>query len=192
MCGHVITSYVALVHVLWYQMTGTLLIPRQTNVACFNKHHAVAWNWMAKHKGGLRKVSKAKGQQPAIHKRVHSERKQQVKAKAQENSCARDTALQYDEYQRILCIGEGNFSFSRALVRKLEGQGQLLTATAYDTKEIVWEKYKVSCVQRLVAAGTGAELFGASSQVLDFRTARILSVTLLKSYRDVRQLCTLL
>lgn len=113
---------------------------------------------MAKHKGGLRKVSKAKGQQPAIQKRVHSERKQQVKAKAQVNSRARDTALQYDEYQHILCLGEGNFSFSRALVRKLQGQGQLLTATAYDTKDIVLEKYEVSCVQRLVPAGVGVEL----------------------------------
>lgn len=115
-----------------------------------NRHHAVAWNWMAKHKGGLRKVPTAKGHKPAIHKRAHSEIKQQVKAKPPVNSRVRATALQYDEYQRILCIGEGNFSFARALVRKLEGQGQLLTATAYDTEEVVWEKYEVS----RAAAGT--------------------------------------
>lgn len=58
-------------------------------------------------------------------------------------------AVSYDEYQRILCVGEGNFSFARAVVRKLEGQGQLLTATAYDTKETVWEKYEVGSMDRL-------------------------------------------
>ena len=113
---------------------------------------------MVKRKGGVQRVFKAKGQQPAVHKRVHPERKQQTQAKAHVSSRTGGTTVQYDEYQRILCLGEGNFSFARALVRKFEGQGQLLTATAYDTKVTVWEKYEVGCVQRLVPTGLGAGL----------------------------------
>lgn len=106
---------------------------------------------MAKRKGGVQKVSRVKRQESAPHKRVHPGKKQPAKAKNQQPKtriCSREegAAVCYDEYQRILCIGEGNFSFARALVRKLEGQGRLLTATAYDTKETVWEKYEVSCM----------------------------------------------
>lgn len=130
---------------------------------------------MVTRKVGVQKVSKAKGQQSSIPKRVHPGEKQQAKAKTLVSKRQGGSSIQYDEYQRILCVGEGNFSFARALVRNLQGQGQLLTATAYDTKEIAWEKYEVSCVQRLAPTGSGAELlYQASSQLLEFRTAQIL------------------
>lgn len=95
---------------------------------------------MAKRKGRLQKVSKASCQRPDKRKVVVRNRQHQIKGGKRKAGAT----VSYDEYQRILCIGDGNFSFARALVRKLEGQGQLLTATAYDTKETVWEKYEVS------------------------------------------------
>jgi len=42
---------------------------------------------------------------------------------------------------RTLLVGEGNFSFARALVRLFDGNGFGLTATAYDTREVCLEKY---------------------------------------------------
>ncbi|KAL3163353.1 hypothetical protein ABBQ32_009742 [Trebouxia sp. C0010 RCD-2024] len=93
---------------------------------------------MAKRKGRLQKVSKASCQRPDKRKVVVRNRQHQIKGGKRKAGAT----VSYDEYQRILCIGDGNFSFARALVRKLEGQGQLLTATAYDTKETVWEKYE--------------------------------------------------
>lgn len=104
---------------------------------------------MVARNGGVQKLSKAKRHKLSVPKRVRLREKQQAKAKTLVSNREGGTSVQYDEYQRILCAGEGNFSFARALVRNLQGQGQLLTATAYDTQEIVWEKYEVSCVQRL-------------------------------------------
>lgn len=42
---------------------------------------------------------------------------------------------------RTLLVGEGNFSFARALVRLFDGNGFGLTATAYDTREVCLAKY---------------------------------------------------
>ncbi|KAJ1959400.1 hypothetical protein IWQ62_004624 [Dispira parvispora] len=41
---------------------------------------------------------------------------------------------------RILCVGEGNFSFSHALVKVLQ-TGYHLVATCYDSEQVVTEKY---------------------------------------------------
>lgn len=130
---------------------------------------------MVTRKGGVHKLSKAKGHKSFVPHGAHVVKKQQAKTKTSVSNREGGTSIQYDEYQRILCIGEGNFSFARALVRNLQGQGQLLTATAYDTKQIVWEKYEVSCVQSLAPTGfdTGL-LHQASSQLMGFRTAQIL------------------
>ena len=104
---------------------------------------------MSKRKGTSQKLTKAHRKQAGVQKRPVPEKKRQPLGKKQQ--CGGDphkhgkAPLSYTESQRILCVGEGNFSFARALVRQLEGQGQLLTATAYDTKETVLEKYEVSC-----------------------------------------------
>mmetsp|Transcript_16383 Transcript_16383/g.45646 ORF Transcript_16383/g.45646 Transcript_16383/m.45646 type:complete len:320 (-) Transcript_16383:220-1179(-) len=47
----------------------------------------------------------------------------------------------YSADKRILLVGEGNFSFARALVENLGVQGGSITATAYDTQEEAAEKY---------------------------------------------------
>lgn len=48
----------------------------------------------------------------------------------------------YTEAQHILCLGEGNFSFARAIVRLLEYCGGNVIATAFDSKETVFLKYE--------------------------------------------------
>lgn len=106
---------------------------------------------MSKRNTREHKVSKVPRKRPAIKKRAQPERKQQGKDKKRRSyrnpaKELHDSPLSYNESQRILCLGEGNFSFARALVRTLQGQGQLLTATAYDTKDTVLEKYEVGCM----------------------------------------------
>lgn len=39
-------------------------------------------------------------------------------------------------------MGEGNFSFARALVRLYNGNGFSLVATAYDSEDVVHKKYE--------------------------------------------------
>ena len=45
--------------------------------------------------------------------------------------------------QRVLLVGEGNFSFARALLRLFGGQGSGIVATAFDPEATVLEKYDV-------------------------------------------------
>ena len=113
---------------------------------------------MSKRKKKEQKISKVQRKQPAIKKHAQPERKQQrTEKKRQPNrhpaKGEHESPLSYNESQRILCVGEGNFSFARALVRTTQGQGQLLTATAYDTKDTVLEKYEVSCMHDTMIPG---------------------------------------
>ena len=61
--------------------------------------------------------------------------------------------LGFHPAQRVLCVGEGNFSFARALARLFDGDGSCLVATAYDSEEQAQLKYEVSCDRR-AACGT--------------------------------------
>ena len=47
----------------------------------------------------------------------------------------------YSNLDRVLLVGEGNFSFANALCL-LALSGEILTATAYDSQEICYEKYE--------------------------------------------------
>ena len=75
--------------------------------------------------------------------------KRQLQAKAKRKKVAeklRQAAglpLGYEPQQRILLVGEGNFSFARALVRLFGGLGATLVATTHDTEAVVKEKYDV-------------------------------------------------
>ena len=42
-------------------------------------------------------------------------------------------------------MGEGNFSFARALVRLFQGNGENVLATAFDAEEVVKAKYEDAC-----------------------------------------------
>ena len=52
--------------------------------------------------------------------------------------------LGYEPSQHVLLVGEGNFSFARALLRLFGGQGSGIVATAFDTEAVVLEKYEAS------------------------------------------------
>ena len=77
--------------------------------------------------------------------------------------------LGFHPAQRVLCVGEGNFSFARALARLFDGDGSCLVATAYDSEEQAQLKYEVSCDRHtacrhstcLVVARLSCTLWGA-------------------------------
>lgn len=104
---------------------------------------------MSKRKKSVKKPPRLHRNQATASKPSSTKRKQQDTA-ARRKVASGDrgpkskTGPQYHESQQILCVGEGNFSFARALVRTLEGQGQNLTATAYDARDTVDAKYQVS------------------------------------------------
>lgn len=102
---------------------------------------------MSKREKAEHRASKVQRNQLSTTKSVHTKRKQ-PKTKHQQASAAPSLKLKqelapvFDDSQQILCVGEGNFSFARALVRILQGQGQQVIATAFDTQEVVLAKYE--------------------------------------------------
>ncbi|CAG9461974.1 unnamed protein product [Pedinophyceae sp. YPF-701] len=68
---------------------------------------------------------------------ISKRKKKQLKAKEYETGLPQG----YSAALRVLLVGEGNFSFARALVRLLGGDGAGVVATAYDSEEVVLEKY---------------------------------------------------
>ena len=104
---------------------------------------------MSKRKKWVKKPPRLHRNQATVSKPSLTKRKQQETA-ARRKFASGDkvpksqAGPQYHESQQILCVGEGNFSFARALVRTLEGQGNNLVATAYDTRDTVDAKYQVS------------------------------------------------
>jgi len=44
------------------------------------------------------------------------------------------STIPYKSSNRILLIGEGNFSFARALIRHFDGNASSIVATSYDTE----------------------------------------------------------
>ncbi|KAJ6523542.1 hypothetical protein B0H19DRAFT_648072 [Mycena capillaripes] len=94
------------------------------------------------------------------------------KGKEKEVLPPRRPTIPFRATDKILLIGEGNFSFARALVRDAPGELEHLppkniTATAYDTEEECYEKYPeaVEIVQGLRTAGVEV-LFGIDATQL--------------------------
>ena len=56
-----------------------------------------------------------------------------------------DLPHDYDPLRSCLLVGEGNFSFARALVRLFQGNGENVLATAFDAEEVVKAKYEDAC-----------------------------------------------
>jgi 25S rRNA (uracil2634-N3)-methyltransferase len=95
-------------------------------------------------------VAEQKGKKPS-----------QTKGKGKTLAAAPQTTVPFRPVDRILLVGEGNFSFARALVCDPPTVLQHLppsnvTATAYDSEEECYEKYPeaVGIVQALRAKGS--------------------------------------
>ncbi len=104
---------------------------------------------MSKRKKSVQKPPRLHRNQATVSKPSLTKRKQQEtvarrKLASGDKVPKHQSGPQYHESQQILCVGEGNFSFARALVRTLEGVGQNLFATAYDARDTVDAKYQVS------------------------------------------------
>ena len=56
-------------------------------------------------------------------------------------SIAENAFVPYSPSDFVLLVGEGNFSFARALARRFGGLGTRIVATSYDTREQVLAKY---------------------------------------------------
>ncbi|KAJ7109823.1 hypothetical protein C8R44DRAFT_634684 [Mycena epipterygia] len=117
---------------------------------------------MAKKPGG------AKGKQPT--RKVPPQREGEGKPHASKGKGKE--VVPYRATDKILLIGEGNFSFARALVKDPPAELEHLppkniTATAYDTEEECYEKYPEAeeIVQELKAGGVDV-LFGIDATQL--------------------------
>ena len=73
----------------------------------------------------------------------------------------------YDPRRRTLLVGEGNFSFARALVRLFAAEGENLVATAFDSEELAVGKYPdaAAAVEEVQECG-GRVLFGVDARDL--------------------------
>lgn len=99
--------------------------------------------------------------------------KQTKKGKLNDPSHPRRATIPFRITDKILLIGEGNFSFARALIQdqpaELQGlPSSNITATAYDTEEECYEKYPEAhgIVSRLREAGV-VVLFGVDGTQLE-------------------------
>lgn len=87
-------------------------------------------------------IKKEQERRANAHKdNLEKAKKNQVKPKkaAQETHRSRP---QLSSKDKILLVGEGNFSFARSLAENyLEEGAENLTATCYDTEKVLYEKY---------------------------------------------------
>eukprot|EP00039_Didymoeca_costata_P010462 m.140888 g.140888 ORF g.140888 m.140888 type:complete len:158 (-) comp14835_c0_seq1:4480-4953(-) len=70
----------------------------------------------------------------------------------------KNSTLPYKVNQKILLVGEGNFSFSASLAHVLK-DGTGITATCYDDQEVIREKYKDSEGFEDTVTGMGGFVF---------------------------------
>jgi 25S rRNA (uracil2634-N3)-methyltransferase len=101
------------------------------------------------------KAARGKGKGSLVHaaklaRKRKNERQQEIskkrkienmKLEKRRESRRKNAYCPYHIEDTILLVGEGNFSFARALVRRFNGVATRLIATCYDTKEEVTRKY---------------------------------------------------
>ncbi|CAO3582383.1 unnamed protein product [Absidia cylindrospora] len=78
--------------------------------------------------------------------------------------------VKFHDYDRVLLIGEGNFSFAAALVNQYYLSGaERLTATCFDSEEVLYEKYGDEVKENvdLVRTMGGTVLFDVDGTKLD-------------------------
>ncbi|KAI9247116.1 hypothetical protein EDC94DRAFT_529193 [Helicostylum pulchrum] len=78
----------------------------------------------------------------ALVDNLEKAKKNQVKSKKASSETVR-TRPQFSSKDKILLVGEGNFSFARSLAENyLEEGSENLVATCYDTEKVLYEKYE--------------------------------------------------
>lgn len=65
----------------------------------------------------------------------------------------------YASGMKTLTVGEGNFSFSHALVEQFKGKGSNLVATCYDSEERLHQKYSDAAGHIKAIEAAGAKVF---------------------------------
>ncbi|GAN10993.1 tubulin-specific chaperone D-like [Mucor ambiguus] len=93
----------------------------------------------------LKKNEKRRVQQvkaDAYNNNIEKAKKNQVKPKKSDIVERVRVRPQYNSKDKILLIGEGNFSFARSLCENYLDEGaENLTATCYDSEQVLYEKY---------------------------------------------------
>ncbi|KAK9815548.1 hypothetical protein WJX72_005601 [[Myrmecia] bisecta] len=103
-----------------------------------------------------RRQAKQLGANTTANRKADSKQKPKLKLKHKQRH---SPAELFTDAQHILLVGEGNFSFARAVVRNLTGQGAGIVATGYDSPDVLEQKYEEgdnpvsSILQELLAAG---------------------------------------
>jgi len=69
----------------------------------------------------------------------------------------RGRTVRYYASQRVLVVGDGDFSFSRGLCQQ-RGTGRLIVATSYDTRDQVLRKYASAAASLKALVAQGAEI----------------------------------
>ena len=110
---------------------------------------------MGKGKKKFRKSKQGKGSGSLVSRakqmrKMHVEHQQKQKkhqrwsdeqASRKRDRRRKNAFVPYADQDFILLVGEGNFSFARALARRFGGLGTRIVATSYDTREEVLSKY---------------------------------------------------
>jgi 25S rRNA (uracil2634-N3)-methyltransferase len=96
---------------------------------------------------------------------------QRVQLEAKKERRRKNAFVPYNAKDTILLIGEGNFSFARALVRRFEGLATRVIATSYDTREEVISKYpEYPTVQEELEAAGVSVVHGVNCTALESNT----------------------
>eukprot|EP00397_Hematodinium_sp_SG-2012_P063938 GEMP01089340.1.p1 GENE.GEMP01089340.1~~GEMP01089340.1.p1 ORF type:complete len:218 (+),score=37.19 GEMP01089340.1:99-752(+) len=90
--------------------------------------------------------------------RIHDDQRSSTLTKRQKRHIERDAGRNaYTSGQKILLLGEGNFSFAKALCTKL-GTEPGVIATSYDSKEVCHQKYPDAKANKLSARKMNGEV----------------------------------
>ncbi|KAJ9062855.1 hypothetical protein DSO57_1005980 [Entomophthora muscae] len=83
----------------------------------------------------------------------------EAKLKGYNKERLKHSKVLYEASDKILLLGEGNFSFSSALC-KMFGNGSNVWATSYDSEDVLKQKYSDDCVNHIeFVKGCGGKVF---------------------------------
>jgi 25S rRNA (uracil2634-N3)-methyltransferase len=87
-------------------------------------------------------LSKQKEKQKKNEKEKRTQQLEQERKQKQAALQKQQQKPPYEFSDKILLVGEGNFSFARSLVENIIHSGENVVATCYDSEEVLYEKYE--------------------------------------------------